>query len=92
MKLEIYSIYDVAVEAYSQPFFAATDAAATRLFLRLQADTESLVALNPGDFALRRLGTFDDQDGSLTPTAQPVHILYGAPQRPTTMHTGDSHD
>lgn len=66
MKLGVYSIFDAAVGAYNQPFFAQTDSAAVRLFSDQCNNKESLLSRNPEHFTLFRIGEFDDKEGELT--------------------------
>lgn len=60
MKLNIYSIFDNASGLYSRPWFAASDAEASRAFSDIATDAEHPVGQHPEDYTLYRLGTFDD--------------------------------
>ncbi len=64
MKLNIYSIYDVASGLYSRPFFTQSDGEATRSFNDIACDTDHPIGKHPEDYTLFRLGVFDDTNGS----------------------------
>lgn len=75
MVKRIYSVYDSKVEAYTQPFFASTDAEATRMIRHVVEDSNSMLSKNPEDFVLFCLGTFDEYNGlvaALEPSLKPV--------------------
>lgn len=66
MKLNIYAIYDAMVDAYSQPFYSQTNGSALRAFSDHVNDPQSNVNKHPADYFLYQLGTFNDQDGTIT--------------------------
>jgi hypothetical protein len=74
MRLQVYSIYDLKVSAYSTPFFSPNDSVALRSFQQVKRDPDSQVYHFPGDFQLYRIGTFTDSDGLLTHEIPPVLI------------------
>ncbi len=65
MKLNIYSIYDTASGLYSRPFFDQSDAAAKRAFQDLVIDKGHPVGKHPEDYALFRIGIFDDNNAKI---------------------------
>lgn len=65
MKLNAYSIYDKAVQAYARVFFLRTDAEAKRGFTGIALDAEGDIARKPEDYTLFRIGEFDDGTGEL---------------------------
>ncbi|WNK12782.1 MAG: nonstructural protein [Microvirus sp.] len=65
MKLLVCSVYDGAVGAYLQPFFARSKAEAIRSFSDAVGNSESPFAKHKADFTLLVLGAFDDQSGEL---------------------------
>lgn len=65
MILFVYSIYDEKVESYSQPFFAATNPAAIRMFTDLSNDGQSMISKHPQDYTLYQLGKWDDSTGQI---------------------------
>ena len=73
MNLNIYSIRDLKIEAYSQPFYSHTHGSALRAFADHVNEAGSAPNKHPEDFALFHLGTFNDQTGEIT-GQQPRHI------------------
>ena len=74
MILSVYSVFDAKLAAYNVPFFARTDADATRSFGDLCLDPRSRVAQHREDYSLYRLGQFDDETGLLVPQT-PVCLM-----------------
>lgn len=66
MKLNIYSVFDKAVGAYMRPFFMQSDGQATRGFTDECVRADSEMSKHPEDYALFRVGIFDDNKGMLT--------------------------
>lgn len=78
MQTLMYSILDKGVQAFSQPFCAHNDYAARRVFERAVADPESIMSIKPSDFALFRIGSFDDDLGLISSeVSHPVPIFEG---------------
>ena len=75
MILRAYSVYDETAENYGVPFFAQSDAVATRSFSRLTLDHHSMVSSNPEDFTLYCIGDFDDDIAKLTAFDNPILIV-----------------
>ncbi len=71
MRSMCFAIFDMAVSAYMQPFFAANDAVAQRMFSDLANDLDSSVGKHPSDFVLFALAEYDDQDGHVEALAAP---------------------
>lgn len=67
MKLTAYCIYDTAAGAYMRPFFLQSDAQAIRAFKDIALDANHEVGKHPEDYALFRVGIFDDNSGELIP-------------------------
>lgn len=65
MKLNFYSIYDVATGAYMRPFLMPADAAAERAFKGLALDAEHDIGKHPEDYTLFKVGIFDDNTGQI---------------------------
>jgi len=76
MILKMFSVFDKAVGAYMQPFFAPSVGAAIRMFSDAVADKDSNLGRHPGDYTLFHVGDFDDSSG-LTSSLDP-HRLLGA--------------
>lgn len=60
MKLNIYAIYDKAVNAYMRPFFLQADGQALRAFGDMANDKDHDIGAHPEDFSMFRIATFDD--------------------------------
>lgn len=67
--MRIYSIYDTKAEHYGDPVFIRTDAEARRMFGQVATDTKTEIGRHPEDFLLFRLGTWDPENGLITPEA-----------------------
>ena len=75
MKSGLYSIYDIKAEFYSKPFVAQNDEVAIRVIQNSFKDpqaAQSEYVMNPADFQLARLATFDDSEGSIEPDQKPI--------------------
>jgi len=70
--MKIYSIRDDAAQFFIQPFFANTDAQATRMFIGSLGDSFP----HRADFKLYALGTFDTETGQICGSG-PVLVLAG---------------
>lgn len=75
MKLQVFSIFDIAVEAFMTPFYARAKGEAVRMFSDLASDRSSNVGKHPMDFVLMHVGEFDDRDGRFMDMVSPVRIL-----------------
>lgn len=73
---KIYSVYDVAVNAYLPPFFMRADGEAIRAFTSLVRDPKSRFNADPQDYILFYLGDFDD-NGALFGISTPVSLAKG---------------
>ena len=65
MKLNVYSIFDTASGLYSRPFFSQSDPESMRSFADIAVDKTHPIGKHPGDYALYRIGIFDDTKGKL---------------------------
>lgn len=63
MRLHIYTVFDKAVNAFMQPFYARSAGEAIRSFTELANDKTTNVGRHPNDYILFGLGEFDDQAG-----------------------------
>lgn len=66
MKMQLFSIKDTALQAYMQPFFAHTRAAAVRAFTDGINDNSTPMNKHPEDYELYHVGEYDDQLGLVT--------------------------
>lgn len=67
VKLNAYSIYDKAVQAYARVFMLRTDEEAKRGFMSICLDADGDINKHPQDYTLFRIGEFDDGTGELSP-------------------------
>lgn len=65
MKTIICSTYDKAIEAYMRPFTAQSAGQAVRMFEDEYRRQDSEIGKHPEDYALFRIGTFDDSKGEI---------------------------
>ena len=65
MKLNAYTIYDVASGIYMRPFFSQADGQAIRGFKDIACDAEHEIGKHPQDYTLYRIGSFNDTTGSM---------------------------
>lgn len=63
MKLVVFTIYDKAVQAYNTPFYMQTEGEAMRGFKQVCTDPQTNICKHPEDFALFKLGWFDNSTG-----------------------------
>lgn len=63
MKLNVYSIFDVKAQCYSNPFFMPHNGQALRAFSDLVCDEKSSINKHPEDYILYRLAEYDDVSG-----------------------------
>lgn len=75
MKLGIFSIYDTAVKAFMQPFFAPTKGAAIRSFSDAVNAEGSSFGRHAADYALFLLGEYDDSAGSFVSLPAPERVM-----------------
>jgi hypothetical protein len=69
MKLNVYAIYDNAIQAFAQPFFMQTDGLAVRAFQDMvNAQEENNISLHPDQFTLFKLSQYEDQTGAFIQT------------------------
>lgn len=61
--LEAYAIKDKKTGFFLRPAFSASLVALTRELTQLVKNKESTLALYPGDFAVYRVGKFDEVEG-----------------------------
>ena len=76
MKLNAYTIYDVASGIHMRPFFGPADGQAIRQFKDIATDADHEIGKHPEDYTLLRIGTFNERDGTLTPET-PEKLISG---------------
>jgi len=65
VKLNAYTIYDVASGVYMRPFFSQADGQAVRGFKDIALDADHEVGKHPEDYTLYRVGSFNDTTGKM---------------------------
>ncbi len=65
MKLNAYTIYDVASGIYMRPFFSQADGQAIRGFKDIATDADHEIGKHPEDYTLYRIGAFNDTTGKM---------------------------
>ncbi len=65
MRLNAYTIYDVASGVYMRPFFSQADGQATRSFKDIATDADHEIGKHPEDYTLYRIGSFNDTTGKM---------------------------
>lgn len=73
MKLQTYAIFDSKANVFSQPFFAANNAVALRMFGNTADDPATNLHKNPVDYTLHHIGEYDDATGALV-SIQPTNL------------------
>ena len=69
-----YSAFDKKAVYYLGTFNARNDAEASRIFGDAAKNLENIVGVHPEDFALYRLGSFDDSNGQIVGEVTPVFV------------------
>lgn len=69
MIVSVFSIYDNKACTFGSPFTFAHVGQAIRAFSDLANDPESMCSRHPADFSLVKIGTFDDDTGTMHPAA-----------------------
>lgn len=75
MQLQIFAVFDHAVGAFTQPFYARTKNEAVRSFMGAVNGENSQFAKSAKDYALFYLGEFDDNQGSFAAPQQPERLM-----------------
>lgn len=73
MRTLIYSVFDKKTGVYGQPFFLNHETHAIRAVQQAANDLKTSLGEYPADYALYRVGIFDDTDANFIDTG-PVHI------------------
>lgn len=91
MMLKAFSLLDLKTGVYSQPFFFAHRAQATRAVVDMAQDLSTTVGRHPEDFCLYMVGEFDDTIGRLISYDHENHgsaaSLLAAAQKPPHLMT-----
>jgi len=71
----VLAVYDEKAEAFAAPFFQQSDVLALRAFVAACRDTDSLLHKFPRDYALYKLGTYDDNVGRFDNLERPLQLM-----------------
>ena len=74
MVKQVYSFHDSKVCVYHPPMVLLNDGEARRLAADCVADRQTPMSRHPADFRLVRLGSYDDNSGSLFPLSVPEFV------------------
>lgn len=77
MVLGVYAIRDVKV-GFLTPTVEQNERVAIRNFSHAVVNSQSVLSSYAKDFALYRLGTYDNDTGVITPDPLPVHVYEAA--------------
>lgn len=78
MELKIYSIYDKAAKAFTQPFFMHNKGLAIRAFSdNVNSEQENNISKHPEQFLLYEMGQWDDVTGVIIPYSDDKRELLG---------------
>lgn len=75
MRLSVFTVFDVAVNAFLRPFFTRSKGEAIRSFTEAVGDPKSEFCKHPDDYILYELGTFDDIEGRFEVLNLPLRVL-----------------
>lgn len=74
MILQIFTVYDKAVQAFLPPFYSRSKGEALRSFSEACNDTKHNFFKYAADYSLMYLGEFDDKGGCFSPV-DPVRVI-----------------
>jgi len=74
MITKVFTVYDVKVEAYLQPFYCQSKGEAVRSFTEAANDSASNIGKYPADFTLFEIGSFDTSDCSFSLHSSPQSV------------------
>lgn len=72
---DIYTVFDKKTSSYGNLMLSSHIGEMTRSLERALADAESAIAKWPSDFALCRVGQYDQAKGVITPVTPPEVVL-----------------
>lgn len=75
MRMKIYAIFDTAVGAFNQPFFARSDMEAKRAFI--SSCTKGPHRDTALDSILFHIGSYNDENGSIQGEEKPYKLFTG---------------
>lgn len=75
LTIKMFTVRDVKLEAYMQPFFMQSKGVAIRAFTETANDKNSAIGKNPDDFTLFELGTFNQSQGIFEIHITPIPVV-----------------
>lgn len=76
--LEMYAVYDKAVQAFSRPMFVRARGEALRSFMDECGNEKSELWKHSSDYSLFYLGTFDELSGVVDPPIAGAELIINA--------------
>lgn len=73
--IDYYSLFDKKVGAYLRPSAAKSVIDVQRQIAIMMREKDSSLALYPGEFAVYRVGKFDETEGKFTHMDTPEHMF-----------------
>lgn len=77
MHIQVVSIYDRALDAFSRPVFVNSVGQAIRSFGDEVNNVQSEMSKHPDDYDLYHLGSFDDSSGKFVCLDEPKQLALG---------------
>lgn len=78
MEINVYSMFDSAAQAFTQPFFLQNDGLAIRAFQdNVNAKEPNNVSEHPDQFTLFKIATFNDKTGVIEKLEKPTSLGIG---------------
>lgn len=81
MRLKAFSVRDIKAATYTAPYFAPSVGEASRQFIRLAKDPQSMVGQFPEDFELFEIGEYDSDSGALFSHEVPKAVMMASAAR-----------
>jgi hypothetical protein len=72
---EIFAVYDEKAKAYGPPLTHPTTDVAVRSFTAACQNEESFLSKFPSDYALYRIGYYDEVSACIEPFAEPQYVI-----------------
>jgi hypothetical protein len=82
MKLNVFAVYDEKSEVYQMPFYFVFKGEAIRFFQDMCSDSRYPYAKHLSDYALYRLGEFDDRAGEFVSLKAPEFVVKAVDFKP----------
>ena len=88
MKLKMYSFFDSAASAFTNPFFMHNDGLAIRAFQdNINSEDKNNMSLHPEQFTLFQIADWDDKAATLDPLKAPKEVARGFELKTETTFT-----